>query len=377
LPSPEALDNPWSLTADVLVSPCRFCHYGQSGLSKERRLAAGFFDGRQAAAVLKHGVLQRYLPVFIGKTGSRSPGKRVVYIDGYAGPGMYQDGTPGSPELALRTAIKLAEMREVECFFVERDRSSYETLRTHLERTGHRQWTAYRGRVEDHLDDMLSRAVGLPLFAFLDPFGMALPLDMLTGRLLARAMGRGWRRTPTEVLLNFSAWAVKRQAGLLDKTFVNPARAKAGVTTLAKLDRFLGGAWWRPIWRSEAEDRIELILDGYVNRLRRVGAGWTSWTVPVADRWGGRPDYCLIFLTQHHDGVWAFGEALSGATEEYYQFCHQGQLDLDPEPTRKARWIEALVANLETLLVPRQATFALLRISPRRRSRALRFRQAM
>jgi three-Cys-motif partner protein len=96
-------------------------------------MASDFFDTRQAAAVLKHGVLQRYLPVFIGKTGSRSLGKRVVYIDGYAGPGMYQDGTPGSPELALQTAIKLAGMREVDCFFVERDRSSYETLRAHLE----------------------------------------------------------------------------------------------------------------------------------------------------------------------------------------------------------------------------------------------------
>ena len=313
-------------------------------------MASGFFDRRQAAAVLKHGVLQRYLPVFIGKTGSRSLGKRVVYIDGYAGPGMYRDGTPGSPELALRTAIQLAEMREAWCFFVERDRSSYETLRSHLERIGHDRWTAYRGRVEDHLDEMLSKAAGLPLFAFLDPFGMVLPLDMLTGRMLVRASGRGGRRTPTEVLLTFSMWAVKRQAGLLDKTFPNPTRAKARVTTLAKLDNFLGGEWWRPVWRSGAEDRIELILDGYVDRLRRVGAGWTSWTVPVADRWGGQPEYCLIFLTQHDDGVWAFGDALSHATEDYYQFCHAGQLDLDPLSTRKARWIDALIANLETLL---------------------------
>jgi len=48
--------------------------------------------------------------------------------------------------------------------------------------------------------------------------------------------------------------------------------------------------------------------------------------------------------------VWAFGDALSHATEDYYQFCHAGQLDLDPLSTRKARWIDALIANLETLL---------------------------
>jgi hypothetical protein len=55
----------------------------------------------------KHGILERYFPVCVGKTGSRSPGRRVAYLDGFAGPGMHQDGTPGSPELALRTAIKL------------------------------------------------------------------------------------------------------------------------------------------------------------------------------------------------------------------------------------------------------------------------------
>jgi three-Cys-motif partner protein len=193
-------DCSFSIVVAIMVNP---------DSSLEASMASGFFDRRQAAAVLKHGVLERYLPVFIGKTGSQSLGKRVVYIDGYAGPGMYRDGTPGSPELALRTAIELAEMREAWCFFVERDRSSYETLRSHLERIGHDRWTAYRGRVEDHMDEMLSKAVGLPLFAFLDPFGMVLPLDMLTGRMLARATGRGGRRTPTEVLLNFSMWAVK------------------------------------------------------------------------------------------------------------------------------------------------------------------------
>lgn len=45
-----------------------------------------YFEKKQAAAVLKHGILRRYLHVFVSKTGS--PAGEVVYVDGYAGPGL-------------------------------------------------------------------------------------------------------------------------------------------------------------------------------------------------------------------------------------------------------------------------------------------------
>jgi hypothetical protein len=41
-----------------------------------------FFQRKQAAAVLKHGILERYPTVFATMTGSSSRGGRVVYLDG-------------------------------------------------------------------------------------------------------------------------------------------------------------------------------------------------------------------------------------------------------------------------------------------------------
>lgn len=67
-----------------------------------------FFEERQAAAILKHGILGRYVRTFCSKTGKESPGNRVVYLDGYAGQGAYDDGQPGSPILAAKTAGSLA-----------------------------------------------------------------------------------------------------------------------------------------------------------------------------------------------------------------------------------------------------------------------------
>jgi three-Cys-motif partner protein len=320
---------------------------------------ADFFASQQAAAVLKHAIYRRYLPVFIGKTGSKSLDQRVVVLDGYAGPGMYRDGTPGSPELAVRTALTLAQMRNVECLFVERNARSHAALHAHLKRIAPSGgWATYHGYVEKHLDELLAKAAGLPMFAFFDPYGMTLPFTMLTGQVLARSGGpgpgarAGWRRAPTEVLLNFSVPAIERQAGLLHSTTTNARAVQKRRTTLARLDAFLGGDWWRSLWQPNhpSPDRVAQIVDGYRELLARAAGGWSSWTVPVADRWGANPVYYLLFLTQHADGMWEFGMALSSATEEYYQHCHAGQLGLDPLERRETRWVEALVRNLDRLL---------------------------
>jgi three-Cys-motif partner protein len=67
-----------------------------------------------------HGILRRYLPIFVRETGSASRGGRVVYLDGYAGPGAYDDGQPGSPILAATTAEELQDDRALVCLYVEK-----------------------------------------------------------------------------------------------------------------------------------------------------------------------------------------------------------------------------------------------------------------
>ncbi len=48
-----------------------------------------FAEEKDPAAILKHGVLKRYLSKFAGATSSTSPGRRVGFLDGYAGEGEY------------------------------------------------------------------------------------------------------------------------------------------------------------------------------------------------------------------------------------------------------------------------------------------------
>lgn len=52
----------------------------------------------------KHEILRRYLGAWFPILGKYN--QRVVYIDGFSGPGRYKRGEPGSPVIALREALK-------------------------------------------------------------------------------------------------------------------------------------------------------------------------------------------------------------------------------------------------------------------------------
>src|SRR5438067_10017963 len=51
----------------------------------------------------KHQILRKYLDAWLPILGAYN--KRIVYVDGFAGPGRYTGGEPGSPIVALEAAL--------------------------------------------------------------------------------------------------------------------------------------------------------------------------------------------------------------------------------------------------------------------------------
>jgi three-Cys-motif partner protein len=318
-----------------------------------------FFEEAQPAAVLKHGILSRYLPVFAMRAGSMSPDNRVAYLDGYAGPGQYVDGTPGSPALAItiaETVVKTKAQRQIDGYLVEEDRDTYEQLSEFVAQNAP-SWRVYHGSVEEHLDAILRELdPRTPLFAFLDPFGLSVPEGDIK-KIMARG-GRmvGSRRSggsPTEVLLNFSYPGLRRNAGQLGSTSTDPTYLKARETILDRLDAVLGGDWWEDIWNDDGvEDRAGQILDEWSIRMCDGDNGWGYCSIPVSDRWMGPPSYALVLLSQHPAGWWHFHDALSLATEEYREVClkQSGQLDLEPLAEREEKWVAEITQNIARLL---------------------------
>lgn len=126
----------------------------------------------------KHQLLMRYLsrwvPIFqhgYGKTDD------LVFIDGFAGPGVYEDGEPGSPVLMIRTYLKANPNPEttLHCYFIEKDRARCDELERRV--AGFRgpkcNVAVLHGDYADHYDSVMAEIDALTqpaVFAFLDPF---------------------------------------------------------------------------------------------------------------------------------------------------------------------------------------------------------------
>jgi three-Cys-motif partner protein len=298
-----------------------------------------FFEELRPAGVLKLGIYRRYVPPFVSMTGKWAPNHRVTLLDAYAGPGVYEDGSSGSPALAAETAEALAQIRNLEGYFVEADEQNYRTLCDTL--AGKSNLYTYPGRIEDHLPVIMKEIGDAPLFAFFDPFGLTVPMDMLVDEVLARKSEHQWGGPPTELLINFSLPGLRRNAG---KKKVPGARKR--------LDEVLGGNWWRPIWDSGAPDRNEQIVRGYADRLRQAAHGWGYGIIPVRTRWEGPIVYCMILLTSYNPALWLMNQAVSSAMEEFRAFSHQiaGRLDLEPLEDREEKWVSVIADRIEHMV---------------------------
>ena len=311
-----------------------------------------FWEEPQGAAIYKHAALRQYSPILASKVGRYSPGNRIEIIDGYAGRGQYRNGDPGSPQVFVEAA-QLLNNRQVHCTFIEEDPTLFAELKATMAEMGIPDGTAtpLQGTMSQHLDAVLRKAAGVPVFAFIDPFGLGLPFDELVGKL----MGRDGGRSKTEVLVNFIHAAVYRQVGLLEPRTTNVAQLRAAKSKVAEIDRNLGGDWWRPLAKSlQSDDLLSAIREGYIRRvLDAAGPMWRDLSVPVADRPDHKPIYDLLFFTRHPQGQWFFNEALSHARSVFERSTDPNSLMKLALFTPDHEWEVEIANNLRRLLARR------------------------
>lgn len=300
-----------------------------------------FFQRRQAAAVLKHGILTRYPPVFATMTGSTSTAGRVVYLDGYAGPGRYEQelgesvGAPGSPLLAVQNASTVAKWsRDLHCLFIERNPVYADNLRQVLseEAPPALKYDVLEGDVEDRLDDALTLTGDAPLLAFLDPFGTALPYRQMVDRLMQRDAN-----LKTEVLLNLNLEMVWRIGGFLTGEDTDEEQTTSGRSaTLERVDNFLGGAWWRDTFRQvrisglpgSAAAAAQQVASEFCEVVKKA-TGFSSFAVPIRRRPTHPPLFLMILFYRHSAAPYQFNDSVSGANADWRE--HFRKVDLAEE----------------------------------------------
>ncbi|MBW7881188.1 MAG: three-Cys-motif partner protein TcmP [Caldilineaceae bacterium] len=159
----------------------------------------------------KHEILRRYLAAWFPILASGH--QRIVYLDGFCGPGRYAAGEPGSPIIALEEAKKHSAQlgdKQLTFLFLDEDNSRLIYLKEQLDQIAlpeNFKVFVQQGEFEDELRRLLERLDKsnrqmAPTFAFIDPFGFKdVPFEIVS-RLL--------RNRSCEVLINFHIDKVNR-----------------------------------------------------------------------------------------------------------------------------------------------------------------------
>lgn len=222
--------------------------------------------------------------------------KRVVYIDGFSGPGQYKGGEPGSPIIALEAArthqAKLPS--ELVFLFVEERQDRVDHLNGEIAKLGvpsHFKVHVEQGTFAEKLAEMLNalEAEGgkiAPTFALIDPFGFAgIPYD-----LIRRLLGKN----KCEVLVTFMVDSINRWLTHPDDSIRVHIRETFGTEDALKI-AFGGG------------DRVEGLKNLYRGQLTKAAKFVRYFEMRDRD---GRLVYYLFFASNNAVGHLKMKEAM-------------------------------------------------------------------
>ena len=289
-----------------------------------------FFETREDWSRRKHLILEHYLPPATAKLRKASPDRRVVILDGFAGRGRYEDGTPGSPVQIGRLADVVDGWKDpvnLRILNVEASATNYAELQSATE-TWVQQGivTNYHAAFRSALPAVLEEARSSPIFAFLDPFRPTdLPFEDIAPLLT--------RRNITEILLVFHTPHVSRiisqvrpQAGTSEKT-----RASSRETLNAI---FGGNRWERFLTETPTPDGvIGCFVEGLAAKCQEYREPERPVFLcahPIEARFGKGLKYHVIFLTRHPDGIRLINDAFVKERRDVHgrSAAHTGQTGL-------------------------------------------------
>ena len=107
----------------------------------------------------KHKIFRSYLDAWLPIMSSTN--RRVLYIDGFAGPGRYRDGDDGSPIIALKSALERPRpiTSEVDFIFIEAEPNNaryLEQLVLGMELPPNFKWRVVPSKFDETLAELIT-----------------------------------------------------------------------------------------------------------------------------------------------------------------------------------------------------------------------------
>lgn len=142
----------------------------------------------------KHLVLENYLKAWFPILGMGNRNGRILFIDGFAGPGEYEGGEEGSPVVAMRALAKHSARSRIEAevvfLFIEKDPQRAAHLEDLVDRWGPKlprtaevhvlrgSFDSLMAELLDHLEKQKGRMA--PALVMMDPFGVkGIPIQII------------------------------------------------------------------------------------------------------------------------------------------------------------------------------------------------------
>lgn len=138
-----------------------------------------FFDETSEQSAIKAEIISKYFWAWakvIIPTAKKSPG-RIAYIDLFAGPGRYKDGTSSTPLLVLQKVTQDIELRQMlVTIFNDKDQNNSQSLKKAIEDIPGINTLKYPPKVHsyevgDQIAQMFLQMHLVPTFFFVDPWG--------------------------------------------------------------------------------------------------------------------------------------------------------------------------------------------------------------
>jgi three-Cys-motif partner protein len=290
-------------------------------------------------------IVRRYLYLWFSILGTNSGNKRLVYIDGFAGPGGYTNSAQGSPVAALQAGKAAIEQHgaklneaELSFLFVERQKEFAESLLGIVSATSwpaQIKWHVEEGDFGETIGQFLGelRQQGqrlAPTFAFIDPFGATgLPF-----RVIAEILSY----PHCEVLLNLDSDGIGRLI-----------TAQEFEKNQANLDSLFGDRSWMELNPAAPMPSLSAaVLALYKQRLRSLRQVRYVFAFAMNSR-QGQLNYHLVFASRHPLGLEKMKEAMKAVDQTgSYSFSDDtvGQELMQFDFNEPARWAVKMQAVL-------------------------------
>lgn len=268
-------------------------------------MGQAFFDERRDQSLVKAAIVAKYFDawsrVMIANAARGIPITRLAYIDLFAGPGRYKDGSQSTPLMVLERAIADDALSQLLVpMFNDADPENVASLRACLETLPGYEKLKNRpmilcSDVGTDAESMFMKAEGCPTFSFIDPFGY-------------KGLSRGIIQS---VIKNWGCDSV---------FFFNYSRINAGINNDAvrpHMDALFGSArisrMREALVHRSPNEREAFVLEELAQALQELGA---TYMLPFRFRRpnGSRTSHALVFVTKNPLGYRIMKDIMAGAS---------------------------------------------------------------